>query len=353
MDTALTVIIAVLVFGFLIFIHEFGHYITARIFKVRIEEFSIGMGPRIFSRVSKKTGIRYSLALLPIGGFVAMPGENGEDEALADDPDTFGKKPAWQRFIVTAAGAFVNITAGFLAMILLTAMINIGDTTVRGFYRQEDTGYTVTSKDSGLMAGDEVIAIDGKRVRIYDELSYEIMRRGYEPIDVTVRRGGEVMTLFDVVFPTEEQSGQVFGIMDFAPQVVEKDLFTVLRYSWCKSILIVRMCFESIIDLISGRYTFAAVSGPVGISSAIGDAAAQGFRSLLYIVVLISINLGFMNLLPIPALDGGRLLCIAIEMITRKRIPAKVEGVINGVGLILLLGLSLVIMVKDVFQLII
>ena len=112
------------------------------------------------------------------------------------------------------------------------------------------------------------------------------------------------------------------------------------------------MCFESIVDLISGRYTFAAVSGPVGISSAIGDAAAQGFKSLLYIVVLISINLGFMNLLPIPALDGGRLLTIIIEMITRKRLPAKVEGIINGVGLMLLLGLSVVIMIKDVFQLI-
>lgn len=353
MDTALTVVIAVLVFGFLIFIHEFGHYITARIFKVKIDEFSIGMGPRIFSRVSKKTGIRYSLALLPIGGFVAMPGENGEVEELADDPNTFGKKPAWQRFIVTAAGAFVNITAGFLAMILLTAMINIGDTTVRGFYRQEDTGYTVTSKDCGLMAGDEVVEIDGKRVRIYDELFYEIMRRGHEPVDVTVIRNGERIVLYDVVFPTEEQSGQVFGIMDFAPQIVKKDLFTVLRYSWCKSVLIVRMCFESIIDLISGRYTFAAVSGPVGISTAIGNAAAEGFKSLLYIIVLISINLGFMNLLPIPALDGGRLLCIAVEMITRKRIPPKVEGIINGVGLILLLGLSLVIMVKDVFQLII
>ena len=352
MDVTLTVIAAVLVFGFLIFIHEFGHYITARIFHITIEEFSIGMGPRIFSRVSKKTGIRYSVALLPIGGFVAMPGEDGESEEYANDPGTFGKKPAYQRFIVTAAGAFINIAAGFLAMILLTALINIGNTTVRGFYRPEDTGYTVSSNEY-LDAGDEIIAIDGKRVRIYDELSYEIMRRGNLPVDVTVIRDGKEMVIKDVVFPTEEQSGQVFGVMDFAPEIVEKDFFTVMRYSWHKSVLIVRMCFESILDLITGRYTLAAVSGPVGISTVIGDAVSRGFRTLLYTVVLISINLGFMNLLPIPALDGGRLLTILIEMITRKRIPAKVEGIINGVGLMLLLGLSLVIMVKDIVQLII
>lgn len=339
-------------FGFLIFIHEFGHYISARIFKVKIEEFSIGMGPRLFSHVSKKTGIRYSIALLPIGGYVSMPGEDGASEELASDPDTFDKKPAWQRFIITAAGAAVNIVAGFLAMILLTAIITVGNTTVRGFYRPEDTGYDVSSYDSGLRTGDEIVAIDGKRVYIYDELSYEIMRRGNEPVDITVIRDGKQEILYDVVFPKVEESGQVFGIMDFAPEVVDKDPLVVLRFSWHKSVLIVRMCFESIVDLISGRYTFAAVSGPVGISSAIGDAAAQGFKSLLYIVVLISINLGFMNLLPIPALDGGRLLTIIIEMITRKRLPAKVEGIINGVGLMLLLGLSVVIMIKDVFQLI-
>ena len=353
MNAATTVIIAVLVFGFLIFIHEFGHYITARIFKVRIEEFSIGMGPRLVSFVSKKTDIRYSIALLPIGGYVSMPGENGEDSELADDPDTFDKKPAWQRFIITAAGATVNIVAGFLAMIILTSMINVGNTTVRGFYRPEDTGYEVSSYDGGLRHGDEIIAVDGKRVYIYDELSYEIMRRGHEPVDITVIRDGARIVLYDVVFPKEEESGQIFGAVDFAPEIVDKDPLVVLKFSWHKSVLIVRMCLESIADLISGRYTFAAVSGPVGISSAIGDAAEKGFKSLLYIVVLISINLGFMNLLPIPALDGGRLFTIIIEMITRRRLPPKVEGIINGVGLILLLALSVVIMIKDVFQLIV
>ncbi|MBQ9069975.1 MAG: site-2 protease family protein [Clostridia bacterium] len=357
----LTVIVSILVFGFLIFIHEFGHYITARIFKVTIEEFSIGMGPRIVTWVSKKTNIRYSISLLPIGGFVSMPGENGEyngdasseeEDKYKDDPNTFGKKPAWQRFIITAAGATVNIVAGFLAMILLTAFINIGDTRVAKFYTDEELGMSVTSNESGLELGDVILKVNGKKVKILDELSYEIMRSGNEPVDLVVMRDGKEETLYDVVFPKEVSQDQEFGVMDFKVKRVDKTFGSVMRYSFRKSALIVRMCWESIYDLITGRYTIAAVSGPVGISTAIGSAAEQGFMSLLYITVLISINLGVMNLLPIPALDGGRLLTVIIEMITGKKLPAKIEGIINTVGLMLLLGLSVLIMIKDVIQLI-
>lgn len=358
-------------FGFLIFIHEFGHYITARIFNVTIEEFSIGMGPRLITWVSKKTGIRYSISLLPIGGFVAMPGENGEyndtnivkddggepdyngdtADKYANDPNTFGKKPAWQRFIITAAGATVNILAGFLAMIILTSFINIGNTRVAEYYTEEDLGLSIESS-AKLELGDEVLKINGKRVKILDELSYEIMRHGNEPVDVLVLRNGEEVLVEDVSFPIEESEGQKFGIMDFKVNRVKKNFGTVMRYSVRKAALIVRMCWESIYDLITGRYTFAAVSGPVGISSAIGSAAKAGFTSLLYITVLISINLGVMNLLPIPALDGGRIFTILIEMISGKKLPAKVEEWINAVGLFLLLGLSFVILIKDIIQLV-
>lgn len=334
-------------FGFLIFIHEFGHFITARIFKVKINEFSIGMGPKLAWYDSKKSGIRYSLAMLPIGGFVAMAGEDDE----SDDPNSFDKKPAWQRLIITFAGAFVNIVAGFLAMAILVAMINVGDTTVAEFVDKSETGYDISSSESGLMEGDVIVEVDGRKVDILDELSYEIMRRGHEPIDITVIRNGERMVIPDVVFPGLSEQGQSFGTMDFRVKRVEKTFGTVISYSWQKSVLIIRMCWESVFDLITGRYTFAAVSGPVGISSAISDAAKAGFASLLNIVAIISINLGVMNLLPIPALDGGRLLTILIEIITKKKLPKKVEGMINGIGLMLLLALSFVIMIKDVIQL--
>ena len=353
MNPALTVIIALLVFGFLIFIHEFGHYITARIFKVTINEFSIGMGPSLVTYESKKTKIKYKLAMFPIGGYVAMAGELEE----SDDPNSFDKKPAWQRFIITAAGAFVNIVAGFLAMLLLVGIIDIGGTRVGVFRSDEELaemGVTdlAPTSEGRLMVDDLITHVGGKRVLIADELSYEIMRQGNEPVTLTVIRGGEEIILEDVVFPTASDAGQVLGVMDFRVYKIEKGFGNFFSIAVRRSVFVMRTCWESIFDLITGRYTLAAVSGPVGISGAIGNAAKDGFASLLNITILISMNLGFMNLLPIPALDGGRLLTLLIEMVTRKRLPAKVEGIINAVGLILLLGLSFVIMVKDVIGLV-
>ncbi len=357
MGPILTVIVALLVFEFLIFIHEFGHYITARIFNVSITEFSLGFGPELVSYESKKTGIKYKLSILPLGGFVAMVGED-ED---SDDPNAFNKKPAWQRFIITAAGATVNIVAGFIAMVIIVCFINIGNTTYGApmedellselGYEDLDTAYR--SSDSDLRYGDEIVAVNGKRVRIYDELSYQIMRYGHEPVDLTVIRDGNELTIYDVTFPTTKQQGQTFGIIDFKiTGYKEKNFFSVFSLSFRKAALVMRMCWESIVDLITGRYTFEAVSGPVGISAAIGDAAAAGFLSLLNITVLISMNLGFMNLVPFPALDGGRLITILIEMITRKKIPARIEGIINAVGLAILFTFMIIVLLKDTFALI-
>ena len=357
MDTALTVIIAVLVFGFLIFIHEFGHYITARIFGVTITEFSIGFGPELVSYESKKTGIKYKLAAFPLGGFVAMVGEDEE----SDDPNAFGKKPAWQRFIITAAGAAVNIIAGVLAMIVIVSFINIGNTTYGAPMDDEllhNLGYETVndehrSHEAGLQMGDQIVKVNGKRVRIYDELSYQIMRYGNESVELTVIRDGEEIVLSDVNFPTTEQQGQVFGIIDFRiTGYVEKGFFDTIGLSVRKAALVMRMCWESIIDLLTGRYTVEAVSGPVGISAAIGDAASAGFLSLLNITVLISMNLGFMNLVPFPALDGGRLITILIEMVSGKKIPAKIEGIINTVGITILFALMILILFKDTISLI-
>ena len=344
MNLIQTIIIAILVFSFLIFIHEFGHYIFARIFHVTITEFSIGMGPKLVWYDSKKTGIRYCLSAIPFGGYVAMVGEDSE----SDDPNAFNKKPAWQRLIVTVAGASVNIIAGVIAIIILASISDIGNTTVADF---PELDYEVSTQDSGLMLGDEIIKVDGKRVKYLDQLSYEIMRKGHEPVDVTVIRDGKELVLPDVVFPTDSQQGQVFGMMDFQVYAVDKTVGKVLGYSISKSALIVRMCGESIIDLITGRYTVAAVSGPVGIGEVIGEAANQGPGPLLSIVALISINLGVMNLLPIPALDGGRTVLLLVEMVARKKLPQNVEATINAVSLAILLGLSAIIMIKDVIGL--
>ena len=358
LDTIITILLTILAFGTLIFIHELGHFLFARLFRVTVNEFSIGMGPRIFSWVSKKSGIKYSIAALPIGGFVAMAGEerpteDGESE-VNDDPNSFDKKPAWQRFIITIAGAFVNILAGFIAMIVVTSVVTRGSTVVGAFYTDEESEkYNITvSSDEYLKVNDEIIKINGKRTSIYETLRYEVMRHGNGPVDVTVIRDGEEITLHNVYFPIQSSEGELFGVLDFRVYAKEKTFFGVISDSWENLWLNVRMVWEAIFDLITGRYSLGAVSGPVGISSALGEAASYGVMSFLNLVAIISINLGVMNLLPIPALDGGRLLTIFIEMITGKKLPPRLENIINAVGLILLLTLSVVIMFKDVFQLI-
>ena len=341
------IVIAVLLFGFLILIHEFGHYITARLCHVTIMEFSIGMGPKLVWYESKKTGIKYCISMLPLGGYVSMAGEDEE----SDDPNSFDKKPVWQRLIITFAGAAVNIIAGFIAMAFLVMFTRVGSTEIRGFISADYTGYEISSMDSGLMVGDEIIKVDGRRVHVYDELAYEIMRKGTEPLEVTVIRDGQELDL-TVVFPKYEVQGQVVGDIDFVSTDLVKTPWSVISATFEKSWLVVRMCWESIFDLISGRYSLSAVSGPVGISAAIGEAAKFGLEPFVYLSAIITINLGVMNLLPIPALDGGRILFLLCELVARKKLPSKLEANINAVGLLLLLGLSVVILIKDVWTLV-
>ncbi len=346
MDILITIVSAVLVIGSLIFLHELGHYTFARIFKVKINEFSLGMGPRLFSFESKKTAIKYSIAAFPLGGFVSMAGEDSE----SDDPNSFDKKPAWQRFIITIAGPAVNLLVGVLAMLILTAFIKIGDTTVSAYPEIDDPDIHLSS-ESGLQVGDRILEVNGTSVTFLDELSYAITRYGNEPCDLLVIRDGRELFIEGVEFPKATASGQVFGLRDFSVCEVEKTFLNSIYYAMRKSVLIVRMCIESIIDLITGRFTVEGVSGPVGLSTAIGEAARTGALNLIYLIGFISVNLGVMNLLPIPALDGGRSVVLLVEMLTKKRIPPRIENAVNTVCLLLLLGLSVLIMVKDIIGL--
>lgn len=340
--TVLYIILAILIFGLLIFIHEGGHYIAARIFKVTINEFAIGMGPKIFTRKSKKTGISYSLRLFPIGGFVSM---NGEDEE-SDDPGAFCNKAVWKRMIITVAGAAMNIILGIIVMsIYVIASPKLGTTTIAQFVENSVT------QESGLMEGDTIIAVDGKKTHIYSQMYYEIMRKGYEPIDVTVIRNGEKITVENVVFPTISESGTVFGDVDFLVYRLERSFGTVAKEAYYQSLNTIKMIWESLYDLVTGRYGIQAVSGPVGVTEAFVDAAKAGVLQFIYLASVISMNLGVMNLLPLPALDGGRLLFQIIEFIRRKPINRDVEGYIHFAGLVLLMILMVLIVFKDVIGL--
>ncbi len=345
----LFILLAILVFGLLVFIHELGHYIFARIFKVKINEFSIGMGPTLFSVTSKKTNIKYSISLLPIGGYVSMAGEDDE----TDEPDSFDKKPLWQRMLITVAGPVMNILLGIVIMFVLVLNTDLlGTTTVAKFLPSDLTGYTV-STEGMLQSGDKILRVDGTRVHTSSELDYELLHSGGGNISVQVERNGEKIDL-ELEIPTLVDSGYSYGARDFSVYAEEKNSFPVImKHTWFRSVSTVKMIWESLIDLLSGKYGFEAISGPVGVTDAISDAAASdgGGFNVAYIAAVISMNLGIFNLLPVPALDGGRLLFQTIEAIRRKPIPKKIEGYVNTVGIVILLLFMLVVTFKDVFTL--
>lgn len=334
----LYIFIAIFVFGFMIFIHELGHFLFAKKFNVAINEFSIGMGPKIFSKKGKD-GVDYSLRALPIGGYVAMEGEDEE----SNNPLAFNKKPAWQRFIIVIAGAMMNIIISVLILAIITACTPRFGTTV--IYKFQDNA---VSDDSGLRINDEIVEIDGINVHTSSELSYEIMRRGYKPVSVTVIRDGERMTIDNVAFPGVSSDGVLFGSPDFYVFGEDRSLGSVIKNTFYTSKSTIKMTWDSLYDLFTGRYGIEQLSGPVGITGAITDAAKTSAESLFYLVAVIGINLGIFNLLPIPALDGGTLLLTLIEMITKKKLPQNIEAGIRTAGFMLLMLLAVVILFKDV-----
>ena len=333
----LYVLLAIFIFGFMIFIHELGHFMFAKIFKVTIKEFSIGMGPKIFSKKGKD-GVAYSLRVLPFGGYVAMVGEDEE----SDDPNAFSKKKAWKRFIIIAAGAVMNLLVGIVIMTILTATTPRFGTTIIGEFTEKSIS------NQHLQVGDEIIKVGNTKVSTANELSYEIMRKGYKPVSITVLRNGEKVSLENVTFPQVSSQGVVFGAMDFKVFGEDRSFATVVKNSFysCKSTI--KMIYDSVFDLLTGRYGIEQVSGPIGITGAITEAAKTDTYSLFYLIVVISMNLGVFNLLPIPALDGGSLLLLLVEIIIRKPIPAKVENIIKAVGFALIMSLAVIIMLKDI-----
>ena len=338
----LYVLLAIFIFGVLILIHEAGHFLFARLFRVTVHEFAIGMGPKVISHTSKKSGIAYSLRLLPFGGFVSMAGEDEE----SDDPNAFNKKPVWQRFIITAAGAAVNLLAGILVMGILVATSKaLPSTTIHHFDEKSTSVQYLQEKD-------QITAVDGTRVYTFNDLLYEIMRTGVEPIDITVKRNGTEITVADVVFPTITDSGVVFGNVDFIPYAEAKTPLNILKHACVRSASTIKMIWESLYDLVSGRYGVEAVSGPVGVTQAMSEAASTGIANLVYLAVVISMNLGIMNLLPLPALDGGRLVFLLVEGIRRKPVSPRIEGYIHFAGLAVLMLLMVLVTFKDIIGLI-
>lgn len=342
MSTALTIILAIFLFSVMIIMHEFGHFIFARIFGVGVTEFAIGMGPKLFGIKGKKT--EYTLRAFPIGGFCSMVGE----QEKTDSPDALCNKPVWQRLIIIAAGAMMNLVFGFIIMTVIVASSTaLGGTTVADF-RENST----SNEEGGLMEGDEIQKIGSYHINTVSDISYAIMHDGVKPVDVVVKRDGKSTKLCGVSFATTTEDGIEFGVMDFRVYAVKKDFITVVKYSFFDSFSNIRMIWGSLIDLITGRYGIKAVSGPVGVTKTIGDAAKAGIMSLLYIVSFISMNLGVFNLLPLPALDGGHIFFLLIELIRGKPVKPEHEAYVHAAGFAILILLMIFVTFNDIVKLI-
>lgn len=347
----LYILLALLIFGFLIFIHEGGHFIAARICGVTVNEFAIGMGPKIFSWTSKKSGTHYRIRLLPIGGFVNMEGE----EENSESEGAFCNKSVPKRMFIIIAGALMNILLGFILMfvIVVSQKDGLASTKVAIF---NDNALS----SEKIMVGDTVLKVDGTRVHTGYELLYEVQNSAYEPIEVVVLRDGEKVVLNDVTFPTYEYSGVLMGDCDFRVFAEEDTFGNIMKHSFYRSVSTVKMIYDSLFNLITGKYGMDAISGPVGVTQVIGETvesvsdmgANAVISTVLSMVTLISINLGVFNLIPFPALDGGQFLFLIIEGIRRKPVDKRIQGYINFAGIMLLFALMAIVTLKDIIKII-
>ncbi len=348
--TILYILIALLVFGVIILIHELGHFTVARACDVKINEFAIGMGPKIVSWGKGET--KYSIRLLPIGGFVSM---EGEDEG-SDDPRAFVNKKTWQKLLVIVAGAVMNLVLGFILLVIISSCSDAIITTQVAKFESEDA----ISHMTGLEVGDEIIKVNGSRVYTDSDISYQFQTDEDLTFEMVVLRDGEKVSLPAVQFgKTALEDGTETLHIDFFVVGDKVNPLTVIDYSARKFVSVSKMIWQSLGDLIKGKYGLNELSGPVGIVGAIGDVVGstqQGvpvgdmLMNLASFVVFITINVGMFNLIPFPALDGARALFRIFEGITGKRVSPNVEGMIHMVGIILLMLLMLVVTVSDVIK---
>jgi regulator of sigma E protease len=347
------IILAILIFGILIGIHELGHFTAAKALGVKVNEFSIGMGPALFKRQKGET--LYALRALPIGGYCAMEGEDEE----SGDPRALAVQPAWKKLIILVAGSFMNFLLGFVLIIAVFMGGAFSTPTVTGF--MDGCPY---QGENALQVGDTFYKIDGHRIWFTSNVG-QFLDRGDGTYEVTVLRDGEKVTLSDFGLKKLDYPEQETPMYGFNFGVRETGVLASLKYSWFCAMDFVRDVWMALSDLVSGAVGIKDLSGPVGIvnmmnsvgqESAAAGGVGAAISNLVYFGAFIAINLAVMNLLPLPALDGGRVFFLLINglsaLIIKKRIPAKYEGYVHAVGMVLLLGLMAVVMYNDIAGLI-
>ena len=382
MSFIITLLAAVFVFSAVIAIHEFGHFAVAKLCGVQVNEFSIGMGPVLLKKM--RHGTQYSLRALPVGGFVALEGEESPESQQAEgeersdleerplsqrsgadsSPDGGASKeeefsqptgkplneaPVWQRALIMAAGACMNFLLGFVVMaILLTAQNE--PITSRVIYAVEDGALC---GQTGLEAGDKVLAVNGRRCFVANDMLYELMRTEDYSASFTVLRDGKKVELPRVQFDTwQDEDGETHMSLGFTVYGIRKTPVNVIKEAWNSVLYYGRIIFTSLMDLLRGRESINDLSGPVGIVTAIGQAASYGWQDLLELLALITVNVGIFNLLPFPALDGGKVVFLLIEGVTGHAVPEKIQIGLTLAAFALLFALMIFATYNDIVRLV-
>ncbi len=410
---AIPIIIGILFFGLIILIHEFGHFIFAKLFKVKVNEFALGMGPTILKKQGKET--KYAIRLFPIGGFVSMEGEGEESE----DKRAYCNQATWKKMIIISAGAVFNLILGFILCVILIS----GDEAITS--KKISSFYEGAASNAQLQLDDEILEIDGKHVFSSYDITFLMQRNATGKFDFTVERGGEKVELEGVPFQkitsgnfnykdrvissvsanlkraglrdgdlitavngesvatddelisairkdtdfiyslTVEREGETLSfddvefmsvtIFDFTVYPEEKTVASVLSEAFGYSMSLGRMVYLSLFDLVRGQYGINDLSGPIGTMSIITEIAEESvattdYSTLFMLFAMITINIGLFNLLPVPALDGGHLFIMFVELVIRRKIPQKYVSWVSAAGLVLLLVFMAVISANDLWK---
>jgi membrane-associated protease RseP (regulator of RpoE activity) len=338
----LGIILAIIIFSFIVFFHELGHFLLAKKNGIDVEEFAIGMGPTLYSREYK--GTKYAVRLFPIGGFCAM----GEDEEATDSPGNFNNKSVWARISVILAGPMFNFILAIIFATILTAMVGYDRPVI------ESVAEGFPAEEAGLREGDRIVRMGEKKIRIFREITiYNQFHQG-EDVEITYSRNGEEHRVTLSPKEDEELGYSRLGITSEGYR--KANALEAVRYGAYSVNYWISTTVESLKMLITGKVSINNLTGPVGIVDVVEDTYQESksygnfvvLVELLNIAIMLSANLGVMNLLPFPALDGGRLVFLFLEAVRRKRVSPEKEGYVHMIGIVLLMLLMVFVMFNDI-----